>query len=749
MRANKTISNKRLNRRAFLKVSSTAGAGLVLGFSLTACQDGTTATTIVTTAAPTTTRVPTTAALTTTAPALATTTTTATTAPAIATTAAPVTTQAVASGPAFTPNAWVRVGTDNLVTVIASKSEMGQGIRTALAMLVAEELEVEWPNVRVEQAPLGAAYGSQMTGGSNSIRTVSNAFRTAGATAREMLITAAAQTWNVGRDTCKAENGTVVHGPTGRKLSYGELASAAAKVPVPTAGSVRLKDNANLRLLGTRVPRIDNPQIVDGSAIYGLDVRLPGMLYAVVQRSPVLGGKVASFEATAAKAIPGVRQVVQIESGVAVVAENTWAALQGRDALKISWNEGPNAKLNSTDIRKLLQDRTGQLRELPVEAVTKLEAVYEVPFLAHAPMEPMNCVADVQADRCQIIAPTQNPNAAQQAAARATGLAAQAISVQVTLMGGGFGRRIESDFVFEAAAISKAVKAPVKLMWTRADDMKHGFYRPTSLHAVRGGLDKSGRPAGWQHRVVSQGLTAGFGGGREALAGTNLPYNIPAANSDTVDVDLPVPTMWWRSVYNSQNIFVVESFLDELAIAANKDPFEFRRELLRVPRLKAVLELAASKAGWGQPLAEGRARGIACFNGFNSFVAHVAEVSVSPQGAVRVHRVVCAVDCGLVINPGTVEAQMEGCIVDGISSVLKSAITIKDGQIEQSSYRDYQILRINETPDIEVHIVLSREQSGGIGELGLPSTIPAVTNAIFAATGKRVRRLPLRPEDLV
>jgi isoquinoline 1-oxidoreductase beta subunit len=665
----------------------------------------------------------------------------------------------------FAPNAWLRIGTDNSVTVIVDRSEMGQGVATALPMLLAEELDADWSKVTIQFAPadknyINPLFGAQGTGGSTSVRAAWKPLREAGARARTMLVAAAAQTWGVDAASCRADNGAVVHASSNRRLSYGELATRAAQLPVPS--DVTLKDPKDWRIAGHPTKRLDTPFKVNGSAQFGIDVRVPGMLTAVVARSPVFGGEVRSFDASAAKAIAGVRHVVQIPSGVAVVGDGYWPAKQGRDALKVTWDEGPVAAVSSASISALFAEQAakdgavarhdGEAAAALGTAAQRVEAVYEMPFLAHTTMEPMNCTAHVRADGVDIWAPTQFQTGAQMAGAQIGGVAPDKVAVHTTYLGGGFGRRFELDFITEALITSKSVGAPVKVIWSREDDVQHAQYRPANYHQMRAGLDANGQPVAWTHRIVAPSIMArlfpdsiknGLDG--EAVeGGMGLPYAVPNVHVDYVLTDTGIPVGFWRSVNNSFNAFAVETFIDELAAAAKKDPYEYRRALLgNAARHRGALELAATKAGWGTPLPGGRARGIAVHKSFASYVAEVAEVSVSPAGEVRVHRVVCAVDCGLHVNPDTVEAQMQSAIVFGLTAALKGAITIDKGRVMQSNFHDYQMLRMAEMPVVEVHIVQNSEEPGGVGEPGTPPIAPAVCNAIFAATGKRIRKLPI------
>jgi isoquinoline 1-oxidoreductase beta subunit len=579
-----------------------------------------------------------------------------------------------------------------------------------------------------------------------------------------MLIAAAAQTWGVPEETCQAERNEVIHRPSGRRATYGALAAKAATLPVPKDVTLKTKD---FRLLGQPLLRVDLAAKVNGTAVFGIDAKVPGLLTARVARCPVFGGKVSSFDAAKAKAIPGVRHVVQIESGVAVVADGFWQATQGLRALDVKWDEGPNARLSSADIRSRFAESSqkpgaparndGDAAQALKSAAKKLEAVYETPYLAHATMEPMNCTAHVRSDSCEIWAPVQNQTKAQQAAAEITRLPMKAIQVHTTFLGGGFGRRGEVDFVAEAVEISKSTGVPVKVIWTREDDMQHDFYRPFSYHRFSAALDARGMPVAWTHRMVSQSIftrrapdQVKDGVDPMSVEGAStLPYSIPNLHVDTIIQDPGIPVGTWRSVGSSINGFVTESFFDEVAIAGGHDPFELRRQLLdKAPRHKRALELVAAKAGWGQPLPAGRFRGISVHLSYGSYAAEVAEISVSREGKVVVHKVTCAIDCGPIVNPDTIRAQIESAIVYGLTATMLGEITVKNGRIEQANFNNYPMLRMGEVPEVEVHIVPSTDSLGGVGEPGVPPLASAVVNAIFAATGKRIRRLPIRAEDL-
>jgi isoquinoline 1-oxidoreductase subunit beta len=673
------------------------------------------------------------------------------------------------------PNAFIRIGADNVVTVIVNHSEMGQGSYTSLPMLIADELDADWSKVRFEAAPVSPVYnhpafGMQATGGSTSTHIEWDRYRKAGATGRYMLVTAAAQTWSVDPSTCRTENGYVIHTTSGRKLSYGQLVEKAAAVAAPK--DVKLKDPKDYKLIGKPVKRLDTLEKTNGTGVFGLDVKVPGLLTALVARPPVFGGKVKSFNADKAKAIKGVKDVIEIERGIAVVADGFWPAKLGRDALEIVWDDGTLSTLDSkaqgdqyAELAKqagAVAKKEGDVAAAKSKAVKTLDVAYDLPYLAHAPMEPLNCVADVRADSCEIWVGTQFQTADLMAASQITGLKPEQIQLHTTLLGGGFGRRavLDSHFVREAVQVSKAIKAPVKVVWTREDDIKGGYYRPRAHHKISGGIDASGKPLFWQHNIVCQSFAVGTpfeafmiqnGVDGTAVEGAaELPYHVPNQLTAWNMAPGGVPTLWWRSVGSSHTAFAVECFIDELAKAAGKDPYEYRRMLMdKHPREKRVLDMVAEKSGWKKPLLPGRGRGIAVHESFGSVVAHVAEVSITKSKTLKVHKVVCVIDCGQTVNPDTIKAQMEGCIVFGLTAALYGEITFENGKVQQHNFNDYRMVRMNEMPLVEVYIADSKEKMGGVGEPGVPPVAPAVMNALFTLTGKRVRSLPLRPADLV
>jgi isoquinoline 1-oxidoreductase beta subunit len=673
----------------------------------------------------------------------------------------------------FAPNAFLRVAPDDTVTVIAKHLEMGQGSYTGLATLVAEELDADWAQVRVEGAPADAAryrnlfWGqAQGTGGSTAIANSWEQMRKAGAAARQMLVAAAAQRWQVDPAGMTVAAGVVSHAASGRRARFGELAEAAAALPVPD--EVHLKEPGEFRLIGQRLPRKDSAGKVDGSAVFTCDLRLPGLLTAVVAHPPRFGARARAVDARAAEAVPGVRRVVQIPSGVAVVAQDFWSAKRGRDALAIEWDETAAFALGSAQILdqyRALAAKPGSVArqegdtEAGFRAAAKvLEAEYSVPYLAHAAMEPLDCVVRVDAAGCEIWNGAQMQTGDQHAVANLLGIGPEQVRIHMLYAGGSFGRRAnpQADYVLEAVQIARAMEpgVPVKLIWTREDDMRAGYYRPLFLHRLRAAIDGKGMPTAWDQRIVGQSIMAGTafesvmikdGVDHTSVEGAaNLPYALPSIRIDLHSPVLPVPVQWWRSVGSTHTAFAVECFLDELAAAAGQDPVAFRRALLaRHPRHLGVLNLAVEKAGWGEPLGRGRGRGVAVHESFNSYVAQVAEVTVR-RGAIQVDRVVIAVDCGIAVNPDVVVAQMEGGMGYGLAAALSGEITFRDGRVEQSNFHDYPILRIDQMPEVEVHIVPSTAPPTGVGEPATPVIAPAVANAVYAATGQRLRSLPLR-----
>jgi isoquinoline 1-oxidoreductase subunit beta len=710
-----------ISRRSFITLTATAGGGLLLGFSLVDC--------------------------------------------------AGKARDAVPSGPPFAPDAFIRIDPNGTVTMIMPQVEMGQGTYTSMPMLIAEELEVPLAQIRLEHAPPSdklytmPLIGFQATGGSTSVRGFWKPLREAGATARTVLIAAAAQKWDVDPTTCHAANAAVVHSPSGRTLGYGALVAIASTLPVPA--DVPLKDAKDFKLIGTPAKRLDSPGKVNGSAKYGLDVQLPGMKIATVAASPVRGGTVASIDEAKALAVPGVRQVVKLDDAVAVVGDHMWAAKQGLAALDVKWNDGPNASTTTADIFNGLASaatqpgvvgkKEGDAPGAIARASKKIAAVYELPMLAHATMEPLNCTVHVRADGCDVWTGSQVMSRAQATAAQVTGLPLDKVQVHNHLLGGGFGRRLEHDYVTQAVQIAKQLSSPVKVVWTREEDIQHDIVRPAYYNKITASVDAHGVPTALHHRIAGSSILArwappAFKNGLDDDAvevADGPPYDWPATLIEYARKENPaVVTGWWRGVGPTHNAFVVESFVDELAVAAHADPVAYRRAFLtKSPRAQGVLNLAAEKAGWGQqPTPAGQGRGVSVLGAFGSFLALVADVAVDSTGTVRVLKVVCAVDCGQNVNPDTIKAQMEGGINFGISAALYSEVTFKNGRVEQHNFDNYRILRMNEAPVIEVYIVPSTEAPGGIGEPGTAATAPAIANAVFAATQKRLRKLPIQPQ---
>lgn len=696
----------------------------------------------------------------------------------------------------FAANAWVRVDSNNQITLMIDKSEMGQGILTALVMLLAEELEVDVNVVRTQFAPADPVYkntiiGAQVTGGSTSIPSSWESMRHMGAAARTLFIQAAAKTWQVPVNECRAEHGQVLHAKSDRRANYGELIATAAQEQLPD--NIQLKPAEEFHTIGKPVPRLDTPLKVDGSAVFGIDIKREGLVNATIRHPPVFGATFKQFDDSASRSSPGVMDIFAIDSGVVVVADTFWHAKKAADLLRIQWTPPETPLADTEAIRRSwfgLSRKEG--RNLRSEGAVEefldqehqkdiLTAVYELPYQAHATMEPMNCTVDLQEARCDVWVGTQGQTTSQETVVALTGLDYDQVFIHTTYLGGGFGRRSEVDFVSEAVQVAQKVKRPVKLLWTREEDTQHDFYRPASYHVLSGAV-QNGQAMAWSHRIVSpsimhriapsfvpavlpQWLPQGFKSFASWVTGgvidmvkdstvsegaADLPYAIPNLEVQSVTFDPGVPVGFWRSVGHSANAFVVESFIDELAHRAKADPYQFRRSLLAAhPRRLAVLDLAAEKAGWGKDLPAGRGMGIAVHKAFESYAAQVAEVEVDAKAGIRVRRVVCAVDCGIVVNPDTVTAQIESAIVYGLSAALKGQITLKDGRVVQSNFHDFKVLRIDEMPEVEVHIVSSQASPTGIGEPGLPPIAPAVANAVFAATGKRLRRLPMRQEDLV
>jgi isoquinoline 1-oxidoreductase beta subunit len=674
----------------------------------------------------------------------------------------------------FAPNGFIRINPTGPVTLIIPMIEMGQGVYTSLSMLLAEELEVRLDQIQIQHAPpnhalyVNSLIGIQNTGGSASVRAFWTPLRQAGAVGRNLLIAAAAQRWNVDPATCRAKDGVVSDASGSKHLSYGELAEAAAKLPVPPAANVKLKDPKDFTLIGTRAKRVDSAIKVDGRALFGIDVRLPGMKVAAIAISPVLGGKAKTVDEKAALAVKGVRQVVNIDEAVAVVADHMGAAKKGLAAAAITWDDGANAKVNNADIVKQLEEESkkpgvvarndGDAGKALADAAQRLEAIYQVPFLAHAPMEPMNCTVHIQKDRCDIWVGTQAPTITQSQVAELTALPKEAIKINNHLIGGGFGRRLEPDGTILAVKIAKHVDGPVKVIWTREEDIQHDMYRPYYLDRLSAGLDVAGKPVAWTHRIAGSSVMARYyppyfkdGLDPDAVeAATEPPYALPNIHVDYVRVEpAGVRTSWWRGVGPTHNVFVVESFIDELAHAAKQDPVAYRKGLLgHNPRALAVLTLAAEKAGWGSPLPARHGRGISVQSAYGSYTSAVAEVEVAADGSVKVKRIVCAIDCGMYVNPDTIEAQVQGGTLFGLTAALHGSITFKNGRVEQSNFDTYLPMRIDEVPLVETHLIKNAEAPGGVGEAPTAIVSAAVTNAIFAATGKRLRTLPIDTDSL-
>ncbi len=672
-----------------------------------------------------------------------------------------------AAGTVYTPNAWVHIADDNTITLLSARSEMGQGVYTAMPMLIAEELNVDIRNIKVDIAPPGKVYvnallGAQITGGSTSVRDGWEKLRVGGAQVREMLISAAAAQWNVDRSTLRAENGTVV-GPNGKKATYGELAAAASKLPVPE--NVTLKDPKDFAIVGKRTKRLDTPGKVNGTTEFGIDVKLPGMLYASIEQCPVIGGTVKSFDASRAKAMPGVVDVVQIPDGVAVVADTWWHAKKAREVVTIVWDEGAGAQLTSAAMADGIRAAAASGKVLSINtkgdaagamkgAVKVVKAEYSLPLLAHCPLEPMNFTASYAGGKCLLVGPTQFQQGAEGATAAALGIKPEDITLKTTFLGGGFGRRLELDFIVQAALISKAVGKPVKLVWTREDDMTHDFYRPMALNQLEAGLDASGTPVAMTFKVTSQSVTQRAFAlppdtldpfmAEAAVAG----YEIPNTRHDLVIHDAGMRVGYWRAVSHNMNAWANETFVDELAAAAGKDPYAYRMSLLaNRPRFANVLKIAADKAGWGTPAPAGRFRGIALMEGYDTYMAQVAEVSIK-DGVPVVHKVTVAADLGRMVNPDTVEAQIQSSILFGLTAALYGEITVDKGRIQQTNFHNYKIVRMNEAPQIDITLVASTEKPGGIGEPATALIGPAVGNAVFAATGKRLRKMPMTAENI-
>jgi isoquinoline 1-oxidoreductase beta subunit len=668
----------------------------------------------------------------------------------------------------FAPNAYLKITPDGKITVVVARSEMGQGVRTALPMILAEELEADWKQIQIEQAGASTLFGDQSTGGSASVRTTWDPMRRAGAAAREMLISAAALQWGVPRSACRAENSTVVHAASNRRITYAQLVDKAARLPVPTDPPLK-KDSKDYKIVGKPLPRLDTRSKVDATAVYGIDFRLPDMKYAVLARCPVMGGKVASFDDKESKKTSGVRYVGKIsDSAVAVVADSVWGAMEGRRLLNVTWDEGPNKDLNSAGIFESLKRSAANKAAILYSAGDaskatgrRIEASFQLPLMAQAPLEPCNCTAHFRETNCEIWAPTQVPQDCRDSVAQAIELDPDQVRVNVTLIGGGFGRRLDHDYAVEAALVSKVTNAPVKVVWTREDDMRHSTYRPASYHRLSAVLDGHSWPRAFSHRIVAPSINSQKGTAPEGGVDPDLKdeasflYSVPNILIDYVLTETPVPLGFMRSVYALETAFASESFIDELAAAAGKDPLAYRLHLLakdedikffdttwRTGRMRGVLQLAAEKAGWGKPLPVGQYRGIACFGCFGTYMAEVVEISME-NNQPRVHRVVGAIDCGRVINPNILEQQIQGGVIYALTNALRGQITIEKGRVVQGNFDDYAPIRMNEAPVVEAHFVASTEAPTGAGEPPVPPLAPALCNALYAATKKRIRALPI------
>jgi isoquinoline 1-oxidoreductase beta subunit len=709
-----TTTTGSISRRDFVKAGTLAGGGLLLGVAIPAAIDG-----------------------------------------------------ARAAGTVYTPNAWVHIADDNTITLLSARSEMGQGVYTSMPMLIAEELNVDVRRVKVAIAPPNKVYvnallGAQITGGSTSVRDGWEKLRIGGAQVREMLITAAANQWSVDRASLRAEDGRVI-GANGKSATYGELAAAASKLPVPE--KVTLKDPKDFVLVGKRMKRLDTPGKVNGTTEFGIDVKLPGMVYASLEQCPVIGGTVKSFDASKAKTMPGVIDVVQIPDGVAVVADTYWHAKKAREAVVVTWDEGPGAALTSAAMAASIRAAAAAGPAIKIAAkgdpdgamkgaAKIVKAEYSLPLLAHCPLEPMNFTASFANGKCLLVGPTQFQQGAEGATAAALGIKPEDITLQTTFLGGGFGRRLELDFIVQAALISKAVGKPVKLLWSREDDMTHDFYRPMALNQLQAGLDASGKPVAMTFKVTSQSVTQrAFCLPKDTLdpfmaEAAVAGYEIPNTRHDLVIHDAGMRVGYWRAVSHNMNAFANETFIDELAAAAGKDPYAYRMALLaNQPRFANVLKTAADKAGWGTPAPAGRFRGIALMEGYDTYMAQVAEVSMK-NGVPVVHRVTVAADLGRMVNPDTVEAQIQSSIVFGLTAALYGEITVDKGRVQQTNFHQYPLLRMYEAPQIDIVLIPSSEKPGGIGEPATALIGPAVGNAVFAATGKRLRRMPMTADNI-